>query len=162
MKVGYMRVSKDDGTQVFDFQHDALIAAGVEPEKIWEDKVSGKRDDRPGLAGCLKSLNAGDVLVIWRLDRLGRNLKHLVETVEELGRRGVDFQVITGAPIDTTMPVGKFVSTIFAGLAAFERDTIVERTCAGFGSRACSRSQGGTQTSPYVVEASAGASSHEP
>lgn len=131
MKIGYMRVSKDDGTQVFDLQHDALIAAGVEPGKIWQDKASGKKDDRPGLAACLKSLNAGDVLVIWRLDRLGRNLKHLVETVEELGKRGIDFQVITGAPIDTTTPVGKFIFTIFAGLAAFERDTIVERTCAG-------------------------------
>ena len=131
MKTGYMRVSKSDGTQVLDLQRDALVAAGVEPDRLYEDLASGKRDDRPGLAACLKSLRKGDVLVIWRLDRLGRNLKHLVETVEELGKRGVDFQVLTGVPIDTTSSVGRFVFAIFAGLAAFERDQIVERTKAG-------------------------------
>jgi len=131
MRLGYMRVSKADGSQVLDMQRDALIEAGVEETHIYQDEASGKRDDRPGLAACLKSLRKGDILVIWRLDRLGRNLKHLVETVEELGRRGVDFQVLTGAPIDTTTPAGRLVFTIFAGLAAFERDQIVERTKAG-------------------------------
>lgn len=129
--VGYMRISKADGSQVLDLQHDALIAAGVASEKIWEDKCSGSKDDRPGLAACLKSLDKGDVLVIWRLDRLGRNLKHLIQTVDDLNKRGVGFKVITGTPIDTTTPQGKFTFAIFAALAEFERDVIRERTIAG-------------------------------
>jgi DNA invertase Pin-like site-specific DNA recombinase len=131
MQIGYMRISKADGSQVLDLQRDALIAAGVEPEKIWEDKASGKKDDRPGLAGCLKSLNPGDVLVIWKLDRLGRSLKHLIETVEMLEQKGVAFKVIQGAPIDTTTSNGKLMFRIFAALAEFERDLIRERTIAG-------------------------------
>ena len=129
--VGYQRVSKADGSQVLDMQQDALIAAGVEPGKIWQDEASGKNDDRPGLANCLKALNKGDTLVIWRLDRLGRNLKHLVETVAKLGERDIAFKVLTGAPIDTTTPQGKLMFAIFAALAEFERDQIVERTKAG-------------------------------
>jgi len=129
--VGYMRVSKADGSQVLDLQRDALIAAGVAEEKIWEDKASGAKDDRPNLAACLKSLDKGDVLVIWRLDRLGRNLKHLIETVEQLSDRGISFKVITGAPIDTTTSNGKLMFRIFASLAEFERDVIRERTIAG-------------------------------
>ena len=129
--VGYMRVSKADDLQVFDMQHDALIAAGVEPGDIYDDRASGKKDDRLGLAACLKALRKDDVLVIWRLDRLGRNLKHLVETVEELGKRGISFKVITGAPIDTTTSQGKLMFGIFAALAEFEREVIRERTMAG-------------------------------
>jgi DNA invertase Pin-like site-specific DNA recombinase len=75
MKIGYARVSKNNGAQTLDPQKDALIAAGVEEKDIYEDKASGKKDDRPGLAACLKALRKGDVLVVWRLDRLGRNLK---------------------------------------------------------------------------------------
>lgn len=132
MLIGYQRVSKADGSQVLDMQHDALIEAGVEPGHIYEDRASGKKDDRPGLTACLKALRDNqDTLVIWRLDKLGRNLKHLVETVEELDKRGISFKVITGAPIDTTTPTGKFTFTIFAALAAFERDVIRERTMAG-------------------------------
>ena len=92
MLVGYMRVSKADGSQVLDLQRDALLEAGVSPDKIWEDMSSGAKDDRPGLAGCIKSLNKGDVLAVWKLDRLGRNLKHLIATVEDLDRRGVRLQ----------------------------------------------------------------------
>jgi DNA invertase Pin-like site-specific DNA recombinase len=133
MKIGYMRVSKADGSQVLDMQRDALIAAGVEEQHIYHDLLSGKKDDRPGLANCLKALRShkGDILTIWRLDRLGRNLKHLVETVEELDKRGIAFQVLTGAPIDTTNPQGKLMFGIFAALAEFERDVIRERTMAG-------------------------------
>jgi DNA invertase Pin-like site-specific DNA recombinase len=131
MLIGYMRVSKADGSQVLDLQRDALLGAGVADDQIYEDRASGSRDDRPGLMGCLKSLRKDDVLVIWRLDRLGRNLKHLISTVEDLNKRGVGFKVLTGAPIDTTTPVGKFTFTIFAGLAEFERDVIRERTMAG-------------------------------
>src|SRR5271165_5613897 len=100
MLIGYMRVSKADGSQVLDLQRDALLAAGVPATHIYEDKCSGAKDERPGLCSCLKSLRKGDVLVIWRLDRLGRNLKHLVSTVEDLTKRGVGFKVMTGAPID--------------------------------------------------------------
>jgi hypothetical protein len=100
-----MRISKADGSQVLDLQHDALLAAGIEPDHIYQDKASGSKDDRPGLASCLKALRKGDVLVIWKLDRLGRNLKHLIETVEDLSKRGVGFKVIQGAPINTTTSV---------------------------------------------------------
>src|SRR6201991_1484268 len=131
MQIGYVRVSKADGSQVLDLQMDALRAAGVEPDNIYEDQASGKKDDRPGLAACLKALRKGDVLVIWKLDRLGRNLKHLVNTVHELTERGIGFKVLTGAPIDTTTPAGKLTFAIFAGLAEFERDLIRERTIAG-------------------------------
>jgi DNA invertase Pin-like site-specific DNA recombinase len=131
MLIGYMRVSKADGSQVLDLQKDALLEAGVSPDKIWEDISSGAKDDRPGLAGCLKSLNKDDVLVIWKLDRLGRNLKHLMATVEDLNKRGVGFKVLQGAPIDTTTSQGKLMFTLFAALAEFERDTIRERVVAG-------------------------------
>ncbi len=141
--VGYMRVSKADGSQVLDMQRDALIQAGVEPGDIYDDKASGKKDDRPGLAACLKALRTDDVLVIWRLDRLGRNLKHLVETVEKLGKRGISFKVITGAPIDTTTSQGKLMFGIFAALAEFERDVIRERTMAGLAAARARGRQGG-------------------
>jgi DNA invertase Pin-like site-specific DNA recombinase len=131
MLIGYMRVSKADGSQVLDLQKDALLAAGVKEENIYEDKASGKNDDRPGLAACLKSLRKDDVLVIWKLDRLGRNLKHLLATVEDLSNRGVGFKVLQGAPIDTTTSQGKLMFTLFAALAEFERDTIRERVMAG-------------------------------
>src|SRR5271170_4429481 len=96
MLVGYMRVSKADGSQVTDLQLDALRVAGVAPVRIYEDKTSSKRDDRPGLAACLKSLRRGDALLVWKLDRLGRNLRHLVNTVHELTIRGIGFKVLTG------------------------------------------------------------------
>lgn len=131
MQIGYARVSKADGSQILDLQRDAMIEAGVEPANIYEDKCSGSKDERPGLAACLKALRKGDVLVIWRLDRLGRNLKHLIETVHELSNRGVGFKVLTGAPVDTTSSQGKLMFAIFAGLAEFERDLVRERTNAG-------------------------------
>src|SRR5215212_8369147 len=79
--LGYARISKADGSQALDLQRDALIEAAVKPDHIYEDQASGKRDDRPGLAACLKALREGDVLVVWKLDRLGRDLRHLVNTV---------------------------------------------------------------------------------
>ena len=132
--LGYCRVSKTDGSQVTDLQKDALITAGVEPSAIYEDQASGKRDDRPGLENCLKALRPGDVLVCWKLDRIGRNLKHLVEVVDELSRRQIGLKVLSGAPIDTTSAAGKLVFAIFAGLAEFEHSLIVERTMAGLAS----------------------------
>ena len=106
MLIGYMRVSKSDGSQTIDLQRDALIAAGVDSAQIYEDRASGRLDARPGLGATLKVLRAGDTLVVWRLDRLGRNLRHLVNTVHDLTKRGVGFKVLTGhgASIDTTTP----------------------------------------------------------
>ena len=85
MLIGYMRVSKADGSQATDLQRDALIAVGVDPAHLYEDQASGKREDRPGLASCLKALRSGDTLVVWKLDRLGRDLRHLINTNEILG-----------------------------------------------------------------------------
>jgi len=82
--IGYMRVSKADGSQVLDLQRDALIAAGVPSSRLYEDQASGKQDNRPGLAACLKALREGDTLLVWKLDRLGRNLHHLVNTIHDL------------------------------------------------------------------------------
>jgi DNA invertase Pin-like site-specific DNA recombinase len=133
MLIGYARISKTDGSQVLDLQKDALRAAGVGADAIYTDEASGKRDDRPGLHACLKALRAGDTLVVWKLDRLGRNLKHLVNTVHDLAERGIGFRVLSGqgANIDTTTASGKLVFGIFAALAEFERELIRERTLAG-------------------------------
>ena len=131
--VGYTRVSKADGSQVHHLQHDALIAAGVDPKRIYKDSISGTRDSRPGLDACLAVLAPGDTLVIWKLDRLGRSLRHLVNTVGELTARGIGLKVLTGegAMIDTTTASGRLMFGIFAALAEFERELIVERTRAG-------------------------------
>lgn len=133
MLIGYMRVSKADGSQVTDLQRDALAQAGIEGERLYEDHASGKRDDRPGLDACLKALREGDTLVIYKLDRLGRDLRHLVNTVHELTARGIGLKVLAGqgANIDTTTANGRLVFGIFAALAEFERELIVERTKAG-------------------------------
>ena len=122
MLIGYARVSKADGSQSLDLQHDALRAAGVERDNIYDDLASGGRDDRPGLTACLKSLRDGDVLVVWKLDRLGRSLAHLVNTVKELSDRKIGLRVLTGkgAQIDTTTASGRMVFGIFATLAEFE------------------------------------------
>jgi DNA invertase Pin-like site-specific DNA recombinase len=111
MLVGYMRVSKADGSQTTHLQRDALASAGVGSVRIYEDMTSGKRDDRRGLTACLKALRRGDTLLVWKLDRLGRNLRHLVNTVHELTIRGIGFKVLTGhgATIDATTPSGKMV-----------------------------------------------------
>ena len=123
MFIGYVRVSKSDGSQTLDLQRDALIAAGVDPAQIYEDRVSGRLDARPGLEATLKALRPGDALLVWKLDRLGRNLRHLVNTVHELATRGVGFKVLTGhgASIDTTTAAAKMVFGIFAALSEFER-----------------------------------------
>lgn len=133
MYIGYARVSKADGSQVLDLQKDELEKAGVDQANIYYDMASGKKDDRPGLVSCLKALRDGDTLIVWKLDRLGRNLKHLVDTVQELAERNVGFKVLSGqgANIDTNSAAGKLVFGIFAALAEFERELIRERTIAG-------------------------------
>jgi DNA invertase Pin-like site-specific DNA recombinase len=150
MLVGYMRVSKADGSQVTDSQRDALLTAGVGRAHIYEDMTSGRRDDRPGLAACLKALREGDTLVVWKLDRLGRDLRHLVNTVHELTTRGIGLKVLTGqgAAIDTTTAAGKLVFGIFAALAEFERELIVERTKAGM---AAARARGRSGGRPFKM-----------
>jgi len=150
MLIGYMRVSKTDGSQVTDLQRDGLIVAGVSSDRIYEDKASGKLDARPGLDAALKALREGDTLVVWKLDRLGRNLRHLVNTVHDLEKRGVGFRVLSGhgASIDTTTPAGKLVFGIFAALAEFERELVSERTKAGL---AAARARGRSGGAPYKM-----------
>ena len=127
--IGYARVSTAD--QKLSLQLDALNAAGC--DRIFDDHASGAKADRPGLAEALAYLRAGDTLVVWKLDRLGRDLKHLVTIVQELTDREIGLRVLTGqgAQIDTTTAAGRLVFGIFAALAEFERELIRERTIAG-------------------------------
>lgn len=133
MLIGYARVSKADGSQVLDLQTDALIEAGVPEHRIYQDRVSSKTARRLGLNACLKALQPGNTLVVWKLDRLGRDLKHLVNTVDELRQREVGFKVLAGAgaEIDTTTANGRLFFAVFAALAEYERELISERTRAG-------------------------------
>jgi DNA invertase Pin-like site-specific DNA recombinase len=114
------------------------------------DQASGKKDERPGLEACLKALREGDTLIVWKLDRLGRNLRHLVNTIHDLMERGICFRVLTGqgANIDTTTASGRLVFGIFAALAEFERELIRERTIAGLSS---ARARGRNGGRPYTM-----------
>ena len=145
MLIGYARISKADGSQSLDLQRDALAEAGVGAEAIYEDRISGKREARPGLDACLKALRSGDVLVVWKLDRLGRDLRHLVNVVQDLTERGIGLRVLAGqgAQIDTTTPAGRLVFGIFAALAEFERELIRERTGAGLAAARARGRKGG-------------------
>ena len=145
MLIGYMRASKADGSQVLDLQRDALLAADVDAQRLYEGHASGKRDDRPGLEACLKAVRSGDTLIAWKLDRPGRDLRHLVNLVGDLTKRGAGLRVLAGegAAIDTTTANGRLMFGFFAALAEFERELIVERTKAGLASaRARGRSGG--------------------
>lgn len=126
MKVGYARVSTKD--QEAHLQTDALAVAGC--ERIFDEKASGAQRDRPELQSAISYLRRGDVLVVWRLDRLARSLRQLIETIEELDDRGIGFVSLTEG-VDTTNPGGKLVFHIFGALAEFEREMIRERTVAG-------------------------------
>jgi len=125
-KIGYARVSTHD--QNLDLQIAALKEAGC--ERIFTEKASGAKADRPELAAALDYMREGDVLVVWRLDRLGRSMQHLIATVNGLRERGIGFTSIHES-IDTTTSVGKLIFGIFSSLAEFERDLIVDRTRAG-------------------------------
>jgi DNA invertase Pin-like site-specific DNA recombinase len=131
MLIGYVRVSKSDGSQLLDLQKDALLKAGVDPKYIYQDLASGRKDDRPGLNACIKALQPGNTLVVWKLDRLGRDMKHLVNLIDEMSQKKVGFKVLSGAEIDTTTANGRLIFGIFAALAEFERELIRERTQAG-------------------------------
>ncbi len=137
MLVGYARVSTQD--QTLDLQRDALEGAGC--ERVFTDTISGARAERPGLDDVLSFLRPGDTLVVWRLDRLGRSLQHLLETVGRLQERGIGFRSITES-IDTTSSGGKLIFHVFGALAEFERELIRERTQAGLAA-ACARGRKG-------------------
>jgi len=126
MLIGYARVSKDE--QNLDLQTDALNAAGA--ERIFTDKLSGAKSDRKGLADCLSHLRKGDVLTVWKLDRLGRSTLQLMLLLNELHERGIKFKSLTEG-IDTTTSLGRFYFTMAAALAQLERDRLIERTRAG-------------------------------
>ncbi len=138
MLVGYARIST--GEQTLALQQDALQAAGC--ERVFTDVSSGAKDERPGLASALSHLRAGDVLVVWRLDRLGRTLRSLIDLLNQLAQREVGFKSLT-EQIDTTTSGGKLIFHVFGALAEFERDLIRERTQAGLRAARARGRQGG-------------------
>jgi DNA invertase Pin-like site-specific DNA recombinase len=138
MLMGYARVSTED--QNLDLQRDALAKAGT--ERVFEDRASGARDDRPGLSDALSHVRKGDCLVVWRLDRLGRSMRSLIGFVEDLRERGIDFRSITEG-IDTTTAAGRFFFHVLAALAQMERELIRERTNAGLAAARARGRKGG-------------------
>ncbi|AUN33807.1 recombinase family protein [Niveispirillum cyanobacteriorum] len=130
MLVGYMRVSSDGDRQTTALQRDALITAGVDPRHLFEDKASGARDDRPGLKQCLSFLKSGDTLVVWKLDRLGRSLPHLLDIITGLRDGGIAFRSLTEG-MDTNTPHGELLFHLFGALAQYERALTRERVQAG-------------------------------
>ena len=138
--IGYARVSTYD--QNLDLQIDALKKSGCE-KKIFIDKISGAKSDRPGLNECLEFLRPNDVLVVWRLDRLGRSMTHLVSLIETLRTRQIGFRSLCDGAIDTTTASGELVFNIFSSMAQFERRLIQERTQAGLASARARGRKGG-------------------
>jgi DNA invertase Pin-like site-specific DNA recombinase len=130
MLIGYMRVSSSSDRQTTDLQRDALLAAGVDARHLFEDHASGAKDDRPGLAKALAFVRSGDVLVVWKLDRLGRSLSHLLSIVNALKEDRVAFRSLTEG-MDTTTASGELLFHVFGALAQFERTLIQERVVAG-------------------------------
>jgi DNA invertase Pin-like site-specific DNA recombinase len=149
MKIGYERISTAE--QSLDLQTDALKSVGC--EKIFQDVASGAKDERQGLADAVEYARAGDVLIVWKLDRLGRSLKHLIETVNQLHEKGVGFASVQES-IDTTTPGGKLVFHVFGALAEFERELIRERTNAGLKAARARGKKGGRKEklTPQQVE----------
>lgn len=127
--VGYARVSRNE--QELNLQIDALKKAGCQNDLIFVDKISGAKAERPGLDKCLAILQSGDTLLVWRLDRLGRSMPHLVSLIEDLRTKGIGFKSICDGAIDTTTASGELIFNIFSSLAQFERRLIQERTKAG-------------------------------
>lgn len=145
MLIGYARVSKADGSQVLDLQIDALVKSGIDRKRIYSDHASSRKDSRPGLESCIKALQPGNTLVVWKLDRLGRDMKDLVTLVDELHDSGINFKVLegNGAQIDTTTANGRLIFGIFASLAEYERELIRERTYAGLAAARARGRKGG-------------------
>ena len=138
MNIGYARVSTQD--QNLDLQNDALKSADC--EKIYTDKMSGAKTDRPGLEEILSILRKGDTLVVWKLDRLGRSLTHLISVMNILDERGIYFRSVQES-LDTSTPGGKLIFHVFGALAEFERDLIRERTLAGLAAARARGRKGG-------------------
>jgi DNA invertase Pin-like site-specific DNA recombinase len=130
MNVGYIRVSSNNERQITDLQKDALLQIGIDPRHIFEDKTSGAKDKRPGLEEALKFLQPGDCFVVWKLDRLGRSLSHLLNIIGDLHKRGIAFRSLT-EQMDTTTPHGELLFSLFGALAQYERALIKERVVAG-------------------------------
>ncbi|MDX2264343.1 MAG: recombinase family protein [Hyphomicrobiales bacterium] len=149
MLIGYMRVSTDGDRQTTGLQRDALIAAGVDERHLFEDRASGAREDRAGLKDCLEFLKPGDALIVWKLDRLGRSLPHLLNIVTALRDRRVGFRSLT-ENMDTTTPQGELLFSIFGALAQFERALTVERVKAGL---EAARRRGKRGGRPYALNA---------
>lgn len=147
---GYARVSTDD--QDLSLQIDALTQHGIPKSAIFMDKVSGAKTERPGLTKCLETLSSGDILIVWRLDRLGRSMRHLITLVEDLRSKGIGFRSLTEVAIDTTCASGELIFNIFSALAQFERRLIQERTKAGL---AAARARGRHGGRPRVTAAEA-------
>lgn len=142
MLIGYMRISSDTDRQTTDLQRDALIAAGVDPRHIFEDRASGVKDDRTGLNQALAFVRPGDSLVVWKLDRLGRSLPHLLSIITDLQKQGVAFRSLTEA-MDTATPHGEFLFSVFGALAQYERALTQERIMAGLAAAKKRGRQGG-------------------
>ncbi|EBX7469922.1 recombinase family protein [Salmonella enterica subsp. enterica serovar Bareilly] len=153
--IGYARVST--GEQDLSLQLDALQQAGCDNAAIFVDKSSGAKTERPGLDACLKALQPGDTLLVWRLDRLGRSMTHLVTMVETLRSRGVGFRSLCDGAIDTTTASGELVLNIFSSLAQFERRLLQERTRAGLAAARARGRKGGrravSKSAPKVMMA---------
>src|SRR5215212_3348922 len=148
MQIGYARVSTTEQTLVL--QEDALKKSGC--DKIFTDTASGSIADRRGLEEAISQLRTGDIFVVWRLDRLGRSLRHLIETITHLHEQGVGFKSLT-EQIDTTTSGGKLIFHVFGALAEFERDLIRERTLAGLAAARTRGRRGGRPRSPAVADA---------
>lgn len=125
-----MRVSSYSDRQTTDLQRDALLAAGVDPRHLFEDKASGAKDDRSGLIKALNFVQAGDILIVWKLDRLGRSLPHLLDIINQLRNKNVQFRSLTEG-MDTTTPSGELLFHLFGALAQYERSLTKERVIAG-------------------------------
>lgn len=153
--IGYARVSTSE--QNLNLQIDALKKEGCTKRNIYIDKASGAKTDRPGLDACLEALEPGDVLLVWRLDRLGRSMSHLVALVEQLLEKKIGFKSICDGAIDTTTASGELVFNIFSALAQFERRLIQERTKAGLSAARARGKKGGRKAiqanDPRVVTA---------
>ena len=152
MLVGYMRVSSDSDRQSTNLQRDALLAVGVDARHLFEDHASGAKDDRAGLARALEFVRPGDVLVVWKLDRLGRSLSHLLAIVTSLKEKRVAFRSLT-ENLDTTTPSGEFLFQVFGALAQYERALIQERVVAGL---AAARKRGRIGGRPQAITGEAG------
>lgn len=153
--IGYARVSRNE--QELNLQLDALEKAGCKKDQIFIDKISGAKAERPGLEKCLAEIQPGDTLLVWRLDRLGRSMPHLVSLIEDLRSKKIGFKSICDGAIDTTTASGELIFNIFSSLAQFERRLIQERTKAGLDAARARGRQGGRKrienTNPKVVMA---------